>query len=194
MAKKMIRNYSYPYVDWRKKTIKSLERKRNRILRDKPPLAVRTQLIDRMLGKLQQEIATIDGLKAGIRWREQCEKSAGFFKQLHQQRTVQQHTSAVKIFDPQSTFVNADIDVPPDRTSDPVTMRETVQQYYQRLYTTDPVQEVEIEEYLNHINFIATIDQSDNDTLVAPITMDDLLGQVNRSPKQSSPGNDGLGY
>ncbi|KAG0743193.1 hypothetical protein G6F57_009077 [Rhizopus arrhizus] len=130
-----------------------------------------------MLGKLQQEIATIDGLKAGIRWREQCEKSAGFFKQLHQQRTVQQHTSAVKIFDPQSTFVNADIDVPPDRTSDPVTMRETVQQYYQRLYTTNPVQEVEIEEYLNHINFVDTIDQSDNDTLVTPITMDDLLGQ-----------------
>ncbi len=53
---------------------------------------------------------------------------------------------------------------------------------------------VEIEEYLNHINFVDTIDQSDNDTLVTPITMDDLLGQVNRSPKQSSPGNDGLGY
>lgn len=44
-----------------------LERKRNRTLQGKPSLAVRRQLIrliDKVLGKLQQELVTIEGLKA----------------------------------------------------------------------------------------------------------------------------------
>ncbi|KAI9365685.1 hypothetical protein BD770DRAFT_312795, partial [Pilaira anomala] len=44
-TKKRIREYSYEYVDWRKKTIRQLERKRNHILRGKPVLALRISLI-----------------------------------------------------------------------------------------------------------------------------------------------------
>ncbi|KAG1136680.1 hypothetical protein G6F37_013681 [Rhizopus arrhizus] len=127
MTKKVIRNYGYSYVDWRKTTVRQLERKRNRILRSQPPLAIRAQLIepiDRMLGKLQQELAIIDGLKAGIRWREQGEKSAGFFKRLHQQRTVQQHMTAVKDMDQHLSTNNVEAVPPTDHTSDPTAMRE----------------------------------------------------------------------
>ena len=195
-TKKVIRNYGYTYVDWRKTTIKQLERKRNRILRGKPPLAIRTQLIepiDRMLGKLQQELAIIDGLKAGIRWREQGEKSAGFFKRIHQQRTVQQQMTAVKDINQHLTTDNVETVPPTDHTSDPTAMREIVREYYQRLYTTDHVQEIDIDNYLNNIHFNRTVDQRENESLVSKITMEELLEQVQRSPKHSSPGNDGLG-
>ncbi|KAG1031569.1 hypothetical protein G6F25_012004 [Rhizopus arrhizus] len=188
-TKKVIRNYSYTYVDWRTSTIRHLERKRNRILRGKPPMALRTQLItpiDKVLGRLQQELTTIEGLKAGAKWREQGEKSAGFFKRLHQQRTIQQHMTAIQHLDTDPSNET--------HTSDPDVMREIVQKYYQQLYTTDRVPEVEIDKYLQTINFNRQVDSLDNDTLIAPITLDDLLEQVKRSPNQSSPGQDGLGY
>ncbi|KAG0737661.1 hypothetical protein G6F57_012742 [Rhizopus arrhizus] len=196
-TKKVIRNYGYSYIDWRKTTVRQLERKRNRILRGQPPLAIRAQLIepiDRMLGKLQQELAIIDGLKAGIRWREQGEKSAGFFKRLHQQRTVQQRMTSVKVMDQHLSTNNVEAVPPTDHTSDPTAMRKIVREYYQRLYTTDHVQDIEIDNYLNTIHFSRSVDQRENDALVSNITMDELLEQVQRSSKQSSPGNDGLGY
>ncbi|KAG0734698.1 hypothetical protein G6F57_014301 [Rhizopus arrhizus] len=147
-----------------------------------------------MLGKLQQGLAIIDGLKAGIRWREQGEKSAGFFKRLHQQRTVQQHMTAVKDMDQHLSTNNVEAVPQTEHTSDPTAKREIVREYYQRLYTTDHVQDLEIDNYLNTIHFSRSVDQRENDALVSNITMEELLEQVQRSPKQSSPGNDGLGY
>ncbi|KAG1055418.1 hypothetical protein G6F43_002621 [Rhizopus delemar] len=197
MTKKVIRSYRYSYVDWRKATVRQLERKRIRILRGKPPLAIREQLIepiDRMLSKLQQGLAIIDGLKAGIRWREQGEKSAGFFKRLHQQRTVQQHMTAVKDMDQHLSINNVEAVPPADHTSDPTAMREIIREYYLGLYTIDHVQDIEIDNYLNSIHFSKRVDQRENDALMSNITMDELLEQVQRSPKQSSPSNDGLGY
>jgi hypothetical protein len=58
-------------------SIKHLERKRNRLLRYKPPTAILRKLlpkIDSMLQILQQELVDIAALKAEDIWRE---KSAG---------------------------------------------------------------------------------------------------------------------
>jgi exonuclease III len=144
-TKKVIKNYGYSYVNWRTETIRQLERKRNRILRTKPPLALRTQLttpIDLQLGQLQKELSSVEALKAGIRWREHGEKSAGFLKRLHQQRTVQQLMTEVKR--PLRSQANIVVETahPEDRASDPATMRDIVRQYYQQLYNTDPVQTI----------------------------------------------------
>ncbi|EIE88165.1 hypothetical protein RO3G_12876 [Rhizopus delemar RA 99-880] len=146
----------------------------------KPPLAIKEQLIepiDRMLGKLQKGLAILDGLKAGIRWREQGEKSAGFFKRLHQQRTVQQHMTAVKDMDQHLSINNVEAVPPADHTSDPTAMREIVREYCQGLYTIDYVQDIEIDNYLNSIHFSKRVDQCENDALVSNITMDELLEQ-----------------
>ncbi|KAG0822606.1 hypothetical protein G6F19_011268 [Rhizopus arrhizus] len=197
VTKKIIRNYGCSYVNWRKSTIRHLEKKRNRILRSKPPIAVRAQLIepiDKLLGQLQQELVVISSLKAGVKWREQGEKSAGFFKRLHHRRTVQQQMMAVKILDQQQLLDHNGSEIPATRTSDPASMRENVRKYYQQLYTIDHVEDTEIDNYLSGINFNRTVTQNDNKVLVSPITFDELLQQVQRSPKHSSPGNDGLGY
>jgi hypothetical protein len=81
-----------------------------------------------------------------------------------------------------------------DSTSDPAAMREIIRQFYQHLYTTSPVQGSDINNYINSINFNRMVNQNDNDILMLPITIDELVERVKRSPKQSSPGNDGLGY
>lgn len=81
VTEKVIRNYAYSYVNWRTASIRQLEKKRNRILRGKLPLAARIQLtepIDQVLEKLQQKLATIEGSKMEVKWREQGEKYAGF--------------------------------------------------------------------------------------------------------------------
>ncbi|KAK4518210.1 2-oxoisovalerate dehydrogenase subunit alpha, mitochondrial [Mucor velutinosus] len=80
-------------------SIKHLERKRNRLLRSKPPIAILRILlprIDSMLQILQQELVDIAALKAGDIWREKGEKSAGYLKRLHQKRTSQQYMASIQ--------------------------------------------------------------------------------------------------
>jgi hypothetical protein len=62
------------------------------------------------------------------------------------------------------------------------------------LYTIRPVQGSDIDNYINWINFNQTVNQNDKDILMLSITIDELVEQVKCSPKQSSSGNDGLGY
>lgn len=42
-VKRFVRSYAIKYTDWRTKTLKDLQRRRNRFLRNKPPLAIRLQ-------------------------------------------------------------------------------------------------------------------------------------------------------
>ncbi|CAO3629834.1 unnamed protein product [Mucor hiemalis] len=198
-VKKVIRNYGYQYVNWRQQTIKHLEQKRNRILRGKPTAALRQQLvepIDRQLGQLQHELVVIAGLKAGERWREKGEKDAGYLKRLGSKRTTQQYMAAIKRSINQDQPANniEEAPIPEDLAKSPEDMQEAVRQYYQQLYTLDHVDNEQIEEYLATIHLHAKVTNHDNETLLAPFTLMDLRQQVLRSPKQSSPGNDGLGY
>ncbi|KAI9364271.1 hypothetical protein BD770DRAFT_407061 [Pilaira anomala] len=178
-TKKVIKNYSCSYVNWRKDTIKQLERKRNRILRGKLTAALRHQLIvpiDTQLGQLQQELSSIAGIKSGIRWREKKKKDAGFLKRLHQHRTAQQFmTSIQRPSDNGNINITIDATIPVDRTSDPVDMRELVREYYQHRYTLDHVEENEIDQYLHTIQFNKTVTTRENDYLMSSIDIDDLV-------------------
>ena len=46
--------------------------------------------MDQQIESLQRELVDIAALKAGIHWRENGEKSAGYLKRIHQVRTVEQ--------------------------------------------------------------------------------------------------------
>ncbi|KAG0748730.1 hypothetical protein G6F57_001160 [Rhizopus arrhizus] len=52
----------------------------------------------------------------------------------------------------------------------------------------------DIDNSINWINFNQTVNQNDKDILMLPMTIDELVEQVKCSPKQSSLGNDSLGY
>ncbi|KAG1126505.1 hypothetical protein G6F37_014055 [Rhizopus arrhizus] len=91
-----------------------------------------------------------------------------------------------------SNTITVEIELSVERTSDPIDMREVVRQYYQQLYTLDHVEDIEFDQYLASVTFDKTVRIDENDQLMSPITIEDLLDQVKRCPKQSSPGDDGL--
>ncbi|KAK4517425.1 uncharacterized protein ATC70_000760 [Mucor velutinosus] len=99
VTRKAIQKFGVKHVNWRRMSIKHLERKRNRLLRSKPPKATLRILlprIDSMLQILQQELVYIAALKAGDTWLEKGEKSAGYLKRLHQKRTSQQYMASLQ--------------------------------------------------------------------------------------------------
>ncbi|ORE00959.1 hypothetical protein BCV72DRAFT_246290 [Rhizopus microsporus var. microsporus] len=107
---------------------------------------------------------------------------------------MQQYIFSVKILDTHLSAATAAHTSPSDRTSDPTVMRDIVRYYYQHLYTTDSVSDDEIEVNMSHVYFNHRVYQDDNEEVMEPITIDDLLEQAQRNPTQSSLGNDGLGY
>lgn len=185
---KIIRSYSIDYVDWRTKTIIALEKKRNRLLRTRPPPAIKVQLIppiDRQLATLQQELAEIAILKSGIHWQEKGEKNITYLKAIHKKRTLQQSMPGFQ--DPTA----AD---PTEVHTENTSMQMIVHNFYQKLYTVDPIPLEHIQAYLDTITFDPQVSEPDGQRLQQPFDFDDIVDMAKRCPKQSSPGSDGLGY
>ncbi|GAN07262.1 hypothetical protein MAM1_0154c06757 [Mucor ambiguus] len=289
VTKKVIQKFGVKHVNWRRMSIKHLERKRNRLLRSKPPITTLRILlpkIDSMLQILQQELVDIAALKAGDTWREKGEKSAGYLKRLHQTRTSQQYMAslqapescrdvAVTRVEVNSAVVSGDsltgaaqgdlggtgmahgdagdtgtpggvgdtngagvmdgtedISVNQDETrlsldglstdssdddfesavdavdqvgaESPVErpwisdnledMKSFAWHYYTDLYRADPVEPSDIAAYLDTVTFEKVLTIDEQQFLMDPITLDELLQQANRSTKATAPGSDGLAY
>ncbi|KAG0735118.1 hypothetical protein G6F23_011822 [Rhizopus arrhizus] len=163
--------YAINYTNWRK---------------NQPPIAIRLQRLpvkDQQIESLQRELVDIAALKAGIRWRENGEKSAGYLKRIHQVRTVEQTINCLQ-----------------DPTSEPIVssrtqLMEVSQAFYQDLYSVDPVDEHDIDCYLQDIAHLPQLNEDDRRYLISPITIEDIIEQSKKViGKQSSPGSDGLGY
>ncbi|CEP15119.1 hypothetical protein [Parasitella parasitica] len=238
-TKQVIKKFGVKHVNWRKQSIKHLERKRNRLLRSKPPTAILLMSlprIDTMIHTLQQELVDIAALKAGDSWREQGERSAGYLKRIHQQRTTQQYMATLQ--EPVTGIIpSADhassgpeerpgiadsgngpsevettlVDVPgiqhggatgravpatttASSSSDMETMKRHAWSYYTHLYRADPVSSSTINEYLDGIQFERVLTEDDKLSLMAPITIEELMEQATRSVKATAPGSDGLAY
>ncbi|KAG1137270.1 hypothetical protein G6F37_011359 [Rhizopus arrhizus] len=178
--------YAIDYTNWRKKSIKVLQRKRNAFLRSQPPIAIRLQclpVMDQQIESLQQELVDIAALKAGIRWREHREKSAGYLKRIHQVRTVEQSINCLQDITSGSTVSS--------RTQ----LLEVSQAFYQKLYSVDPVDEHDIDCYLQDIADLPQLNEDDRRYLISPVTIEDIIEQSKKViGKQSNPGSDGLGY
>ena len=83
----------------------------------------------------------------------------------------------------------------PDHTHTNQKDMETIaHRFYQNLYTADPVSRDSIDQYLQTIRFDRRLSEDDKDELMDYITSETLQHLSKRSPKQSSPGSDGLGY
>jgi endonuclease/exonuclease/phosphatase family metal-dependent hydrolase len=187
-TKQVIKSFGIKHVSWRKLTLRKLEKKRNRLLRSKPPVAVLQQLlpkIDNMIHLLQQELVDVAALKAGVTWREKGERSAKYLKNIHKQRTTQQYMATLQ---PPST---SSTDLP---TSDPEKMQSYAHQFYQNLYSVDPVDDDGVLAYLDTITFDKHLGSADAEQLTDKINISELIVQANRLTKNSSPGADGLSY
>ncbi|KAG1447516.1 hypothetical protein G6F46_011395 [Rhizopus delemar] len=187
LTAKIIRSYSIDYVELRSQTIKTLEKKRNRILRTKPSPAIRLQLIppiDLQLQTLQKELAEVAILKSGIHWQENGEKNITYLKGIHKKRTLQQYITGFQ--DPTAADITT-------IHSEPTLMRNIVNKFYQQLYTAYPVRIQCIRDYLGIVNFDHEISEAEGQKLQQKVDFDYIIYKAKRCPKQSSPGSHGVG-
>ncbi|KAG1445361.1 hypothetical protein G6F55_011991 [Rhizopus delemar] len=72
---------------------------------------------------------------------------------------------------------------------------EVSQAFYQELYSVDPVDEHDIDCYVQDIADLPQLNEDDRRYLISPITTEEIIEQSKKViRRQSSPGSDGLGY
>ncbi|KAG1450645.1 hypothetical protein G6F46_010634 [Rhizopus delemar] len=202
VAIKIVKTFGVKYVCWRQQSLKHLQHKRNRLLRSKPPVATLEHFlpkIEKMLKTLQVELVKVAALKAGMVWREQGERSAKFLKNVHQLRENQQYIGTLQPTEetqnPPSTSERTEHPPSSTASSDPATVCQYARQFYKQLYTADPVDNAQLQDYLASIHFDRQISSDAQESLTEPISIEDLIEQASRNGNNiSSPGSDDLGY
>ncbi|KAG1048106.1 hypothetical protein G6F43_009480 [Rhizopus delemar] len=137
-VKKTTRTFAVDYTNWHTKAI----RNRHKFLRSKPPLAIRLHqlpILDQQIASLQ-ELTDILVLKANVRWQEAGEASIKYLKSMYRKRTVEQHITTLRFDDNEDPVEGIDQLLP------------ITQQFYQPLYDADPVDNLQLDSYLqeNH--------------------------------------------
>ncbi|KAG1049317.1 hypothetical protein G6F43_008350 [Rhizopus delemar] len=132
---------------------------------------------------LNQELTEILALKSNVRWQEEGETSIKYLKNMYRQRTAEQHITALRT----------------DDSADPVEdvdqLLSVTHQFYQSLYTADPVDDGQLDAYLNDIQDPPLLTSVQCGSLLAPITIEEIVHETAQvENKVSSPGEAGLGY
>ncbi|KAG1340279.1 hypothetical protein G6F62_005474 [Rhizopus arrhizus] len=182
---KFTRRFGRQKVDWRKQQIVALQRKRQRLLRGSFPtslLAIHLPRVEQQIQTLQQEITSIAILKAERTWRERGETDAGYLKKSATSRLVQR--SIPPLMNPANQTICSSQDQ----------MLAVTEQFYTELYSADPICSASMENMVSHIPDSCRISNDDSDLMTSPFLMDEIIAQVKRTPKISSPGTDGLSY
>lgn len=183
--KEHVRKFQLEEVNWRRKTLKKLQSKRNRCMRDKKNRGLIFQGLDNInlqIGALQDSIAEIEVLKLGKYWAENGEKNAGFLKKLTVSR--QNKCQLKQLRHPVTQELHSDQD----------TMSEIAGSFYTNLYTPTPPDARSMRVLLDQITPDMRLDGEQQSLLELPVELDDLLFECKRSPKYASPGSDGIPY
>lgn len=182
LTRSLAQRVSRKQAEWRRRQLKHLQRKRNRILRNRKSTAVlndRLPGIEKAISSLQQEIVEHQALRSGLHWRENGETSAGFLKRLVTQREYQRTLPTLK--DPATGA---------SYTSQ-VEKEQAVHSFYSHLYTPEIVNPNDIQFFTNMIPPSHRLSDESHASLCAPFTIDDILdGLSRRAPNHSSPGPD----
>ncbi|KAG1022295.1 hypothetical protein G6F43_014250 [Rhizopus delemar] len=102
---------------------------------------------------------------------------------MYRKRTVEQHITTLRSDDNEDPVEGIDQLLP------------ITQQFYQSLYDADPVDDLQLDSYLQAISGLPQVTSDHCDILMAPITIDEIIQETARvKNKISSPGEDGLGY
>ena len=169
-----------------KTRLRGLQSQRNHLLRSQPSGEDRLTLlkpIEQEIALLQQETTENLALKSGHRWREKGETSVRFLKRLVQQRQATERIAAFRDSETEES------------RSDSALMLSSANQFYQQLYTPDPVDVNQLDDYLNAVPSLPSLSSDCHESLLAPITIEDIINVTAKVVvKQSSPGSDGFGY
>ncbi|EIE89191.1 hypothetical protein RO3G_13902 [Rhizopus delemar RA 99-880] len=184
MVRKVTQSFCRNRCQWRNDQIKQLQSQRNDIFRrysdNSTCLNILLPEVENKLAKLQTEIAEIDILRAGKRWIENNEKSAGYLKRTAESRNIKRNIT--KLVHPETGLECLDIKAKLDAASN----------FYSTLYSAEPIDHHDLESMLNTID--KQVSPSDAKHIIRSISFDDILDGSRRTPHKSSPVMDGLPY
>ncbi|KAG0173925.1 hypothetical protein DFQ28_009601 [Apophysomyces sp. BC1034] len=136
---RVIKHYNHGYVPWCQAQLRLLQTKRNRTQRSRPTAAVLAQLlptVEKQISVLQTELTDIAALRAGQRWRELGNRSAGYLKRIIAARAAARQMPTLQ--HPHTGNL----------CHSPSEMQQAANLFYQELYTPDPVNEGAIADLL----------------------------------------------
>ena len=145
-------------------------------------LSPQLQVVQDQLSSLQRYHVETLSLKAGIRWREKGELSAGYLKRTASARLAK--TSVPLLFHPSLNRICTSKDE----------MLDAAFVFYDKLYTPDPIDLSAVDSLLEAIPQSSILQADESSLLTERISFDDILDAFSRCPRQSSPGLDGLPY
>lgn len=185
LTRSLAQRVSRKQAEWRRRQLKHLQRKRNRILRNRKSTAVlnnRLPGIEKAISSLQQEIVEQQPLRSGLHWRGNGETSAGFLKRLVTQREYQRTLPTLKDSATGASYTSQ------------AEKEQSVHSFYSHLYTPEIVNPNDTQFFTNMIPPSHRLSNEFHASLCAPFTLDDILDGLSRAPNHSSPGPDSLPY
>ncbi|GAN11916.1 hypothetical protein MAM1_1260d11542, partial [Mucor ambiguus] len=138
--------------------------------------------MNEQIQQLQHSLAEIEILKAGKYWREHGEKSAGFLKRTAVARENQR--SIVELRHPDTG----------ELCRDQHEISTIATNFYSILFTPEPTDPVALGTLIRSIPSHLKITSDQQESLMLPIDIEELLEDSKRTRRLSSPGPDGLPY
>ncbi|KAG2208410.1 hypothetical protein INT45_006540 [Circinella minor] len=166
-----------PQVQW-----DSLKQKIKQLSHHHPINSTQIKVIEGEIANIQQTYMDNLALRASIQWLEDGEKSAGLLKRITSARMNER--SIPPLQHPETQEIGSSL----------THLYNSVCSFYGTLYSPTPISSAAVDDLLEHFPPIGRFSQEVLDTLVAPITIDELNVQVARCLKKSRPGLDGLPY
>ncbi|KAG1136220.1 hypothetical protein G6F37_012136 [Rhizopus arrhizus] len=177
--KRFVQDYSNKAQARMRQSQSRLQRQRRKLLKHGDEGHALAQ-VESQLDQLYETSASVLALRSGHKWREQGERSNAYFYRCLKQR---QHQAVSGLQDVDGNLV-----------SEPAELVDCAQAFYQDLYSPTPVDSTALDDLLSSIPESVRLSSSDQTSLMAPLTEDEVLACVSRTPNRSSPGVDGLPY
>ncbi|CDS10942.1 hypothetical protein LRAMOSA11428 [Lichtheimia ramosa] len=172
-----------------KRTLTRLQSERQQIMTNltstssasRPTLQRHLTRIDQSIDTIIQRDTQQAMLRSATRWHEKGERNNKYFYKVIKQRQSQQTIQSLKCSSG-------------DVIHDPQDIIREARQYYQQLYTPDPIHLADVQELLSNVPPTAKLSNSDSTDMTNKISRLDLLDLLNRTPLGKSPGLDGIPF
>ncbi|OAD07855.1 hypothetical protein MUCCIDRAFT_158111 [Mucor lusitanicus CBS 277.49] len=184
-VKLFIKQYQVEDLNWRKKQLHRLLSKRNKMMRQKKHRGLVFQGLDtvnQQIQSLQHALAEIEILKAGKFYREHGEKSPGFLKRSAISR--ENRRSIVELRDPSTGSM----------CQEQSGISAIATDFYTALFTPDAMDSTALSTMIRSIPQHLKISSEQQEELMLPIDVEELLVDSKHTRCLSSPGPDGLPY
>ncbi|KAG0816384.1 hypothetical protein G6F18_013004 [Rhizopus arrhizus] len=120
-------------------------------------------------------------LRSGLRWREHGKRSNSYFYKTIKTRTQKQ--TIHELLSSEGYLVRS-----------PNQLNNCVKQFYEQLYSPDPIDYEALEELLTQVPPSTCFDAATNNALTSEWTEEEVLTCASKAPSYSSPGVDGIPY